>query len=78
MLYLVFNPESLVSVLSTFATNLLYTVFLTTSFVTTLFNLLTSSGRGFNLSILIYLLQFLSKLNLFIMQNLKYQRVKYF
>ena len=36
----------------TFATNLLYSVFLTTSFVTILLSLLTSSGRGFNLSML--------------------------
>ena len=36
----------------TFATNLLYSVFLTTSFVTKLLSLLTSSGRGFDLSML--------------------------
>ena len=50
MLYLVFYSKSLVPILSTFATNLSYSVFLKTSFVTTLLNLLTSSGRGFNLS----------------------------
>ena len=33
-----------------FATNLLYTVFLTTSFFTTLLNLLKSAGIGTNLS----------------------------
>ena len=32
VLYLVFNTKSLVSILSTFATKLLYTVYLTTSF----------------------------------------------
>ena len=51
MLYLVFNTKSLVSILSTFATNLLYTVFLTTSFFTTSLNLLKSTGIVTNLSI---------------------------
>ena len=37
-------------ILSTFATYLLYTVFSTTSLITTLFNLLKSLGIGFNLS----------------------------
>ena len=50
MLYLVFNAKSLVSILSTFATNLLYTVFLITSFFTTSLNLLKSAGIGTNLS----------------------------
>ena len=50
MLDLVFNAKSLVSILS-FATNLLHTVFLTTSFFTTLLNLLKSAGIGTNLSI---------------------------
>ena len=50
MLYLVFNTKSLVSILSTFATNLSYTVFLTTSFFTTSLNLLKSAGTGANLS----------------------------
>ena len=36
--------------LSTLATNLLYTVFLTTPFFTTLLNLLKSEGIGINLS----------------------------
>ena len=51
MLYLVFHTKSLISILSTFTTNLLYTVFLTTSFFTTLLNLLKSAGIGTNLSI---------------------------
>ena len=34
--------------LCTFATNLLYSVFLTTSFLTTLLNLAKSSGTGIN------------------------------
>ena len=50
MSYLVFYSKSLLPILATFATNLSYSVFLKTSFVTTLLNLLTSSGRGFNLS----------------------------
>ena len=50
MLYLVFNTKSLVLILSTFATNLLYPVFLTTSFFTTLLNLFKSLGIGTNLS----------------------------
>ena len=49
MLYLVFNIKSLVSVLFTFATNLLYTVFLTTLFFTTSLTLLKSTGTGANL-----------------------------
>ena len=51
MLYLVFNTKSLVSILSTFATNLLHTVFLTTSFFTISLNLLKSTGIGTNFSI---------------------------
>ena len=50
MLYLVFNTKSLVLILSTFATNLLYPAFLTTSFFTTLLNLFKSLGIGTNLS----------------------------
>ena len=49
VLYLVFNTKSLLSILSTIATNLLYTVFLTTSFFNTLLNLLKSLGIGTNL-----------------------------
>ena len=49
--YLVFKTNSLVSISSTFATNLSYTVFLTTSFFTTLLSLLKSVGRCANLSI---------------------------
>ena len=50
MLYLLFNRNSLVSILCTFATNLLYIVFLTISFFTTSLNLLKSRGLGTNLS----------------------------
>ena len=50
MLYLDLNTKSLGSILSTFATNLLYTVFLT-SFFTTSLNLLKTTGIGVNLSI---------------------------
>ena len=47
----VFITKLLVSILSTFATNLLYSVSLTTSFFTTLDNLLQPAGTGFSLSI---------------------------
>ena len=46
VLQLVFNTKWLVSILFTLVTNLLYSVFLTTSFFTTLLNLLTSLGIG--------------------------------
>ena len=49
--YLVFKINLLVSILSTSATNLLYTAYLTTSVFTTLDNLLKSVGTGTNLSI---------------------------
>ena len=48
MLYLAFNTKSLVSILSTFATNLLDAAFLTTSFFTTSLNLLKSTEIGTN------------------------------
>ena len=48
--YLVLKRKSLVSIAFTLATNLSYTVFLTTSFFTTLLNLLKSLGTGTNLS----------------------------
>ena len=51
VLYLVFKTNPVVSILFTFETNLSYTVFLTTSFFTTLFSLFKSIGAVFNLSI---------------------------
>ena len=66
--------------LFTLPTNLSYSVFLITSFVTTLLNLLAPSGRGFNLSMsnlsnsVFKQYKFVFNANLF----LKYQRVKYF
>ena len=48
--YLVFKTNALVSILFTFAANLSYTAFLTTSSFTTSFNLLKSIGTGGNLS----------------------------
>ena len=48
--YLIFKTNPLVSILFTFATNLSYTVFLTTSFFTTSLSLLKSTGTGTNLS----------------------------
>ena len=49
VLYLVLNTKSLVSILFTFSTNLLYTSFLTTSFFITSLNLLKSTGISINL-----------------------------
>ena len=48
MSYLVFKTNPVVSILSTFVTNLSYLVFLPTSFLTTLLNLATSSGTDVN------------------------------
>ena len=45
-----FKTNPVVSILSTFVTNLLYSVFLATSFLTTLLNLAKSAGTVFNLS----------------------------
>ena len=47
--YLVFKTKFVVSKLSTFVFKLLYSVFLTTSFLTTLINLAKSTGTVFNL-----------------------------
>ena len=47
--YLVFKTNPLVSILFTSATNLSYTVFLTTLLFTTLISLLKSTGSVFNL-----------------------------
>ena len=49
--YVVFKTNFVVSILSTFPTNLFYSVFLTTSCFTTLLNLTKSLGTGVNLSI---------------------------
>ena len=46
--YVVFKINSVVSILSTFVTNLLYSVSLTTSFFTTLLSLTKSLGTGVN------------------------------
>ena len=46
--YLVFKTNLVVSILSTFVTNLFYSVFSRTSFFTTLLNLAKSLGTGFN------------------------------
>ena len=61
---LVFETILLVLILFTFATYSSYTVFLTTSFFTTSLNL--------------FKLQFLDKLNFFLVQNLKYQHEFHF
>ena len=49
MSYLVSQKNPVISILFTFATNLLYS-FLTTSLFTTFLNLLKSAGKVFNLS----------------------------
>ena len=46
--YLVFKTNLVASILSTFVTHLLYSVFLTTSFFTTLLNLAKTLGTGVN------------------------------
>ena len=48
--YLVFKTKFVVSTPFTFVTNFLYSVFLKTSFFTTLLNLARSAGTVFNLS----------------------------
>ena len=50
MSHLVFKTNPAVSIALTFATNLLYTDFLTSSLFTTFLSLLKSAGRVFNLS----------------------------
>ena len=59
----------------TLATNLSYSVFLTTSFFTTLLNLAKSPGTGVNYQYLIYLPQFL---NLILVHSYSRQCVIYF
>ena len=49
--YFAFKIKSLVSILFTLLTNLLYSVFLTTSFFTTFLNLVKSTGTVFSLSV---------------------------
>ena len=49
VLHLVFKTKWVVSILLTLATNLLYTVFSTTSLFTTSLSLLKSTETGFNL-----------------------------
>ena len=63
---------SLVSILSTFATNLSYTVFLTTSFFTTVLSLLKSAGTVANLSIPNLSTSVFKLDKIVLMQSLKY------
>ena len=51
MSYLVFKTKPLVAILFTSATNLSYTVFLTTSYFTTSLSLFKSTGTGANFPI---------------------------
>ena len=78
MSYYVFKTNLLVSILFTFLTYLSYTFFLTTSFFTTSLNLLKSTGTGTNLSISSLCTSVFKLAELVLMQNLKYQHVKYF
>ena len=78
MLYLVFNIKSLVSVLFTFATNLLYTVFLTTLFFTTSLTLLKSTGTGANLPMSNLTTSVFRLAKFLFSANLKQQRVSHF
>ena len=77
VLYLVFKTNQLVSILFTLATSLSYSVFLTIPFFTASLSLLKLTRTGYFLQLiyqyLIYQLQFLNQLNLFLKQNLKYQ-----
>ena len=49
--YVVFKANPVVSILSAFVTNLFYSAFLTTSFLTTLLSFTKSLGTAVNLSI---------------------------
>ena len=65
--------------LFTLATNLSYVVFLTTLFFTKSLSLLRSTGTGANLSMSNLSTSVLKLAKyLFLVQKLKYQRVKYF
>ena len=63
---------------SNFVTNLLHSVFLTTSFFTTLLSLAKSSGTGVVLQCVFYLLLFLNLLDLFLMRNYLHLHVSHF
>ena len=52
--YLVFKTNPLLSIVFTFATNLSYAIFLTTSLFTTLISLLKSTGAVFTLPVSIF------------------------
>ena len=79
VLYFLPKTRSLISILFTFATNLSLTAFLTTSFFTIPLSLLRSTGTGANLSMSNLSTSVLKLAKyLFLVQKLKYQRVKYF
>ena len=67
--YVAFKTNPVMSILSTLVNNLLYSVFLTTLFFTTLLSFAKSLGTGVNLSISSLSLQFLSWLNLILVQS---------
>ena len=76
--YLTFKTNLLVSILFTLAANSSYSVFLITSLFTTSLSSLRSSEQALIYQYLIHPIQILNKLNLFLMQSLKYQHLKYF
>ena len=67
--YLVFKTNPQVSKAFTFATNLSYAVFLTTSLFTTLLSLLKSTGTVFNLPISILSTSAFNSASLILMLN---------
>ena len=76
--YLVFKAKSLVSILFTFAANLSYTVFLTTSFLTISFNLLKSAGTDANFSMSILSTSVFRIAKFVFSAKPKYQRMLHF
>ena len=76
--YLVFKTKLLVSILFTLAANLSYTSFLTTSFFTTLLNLLKSVGIGANLSMSNLSTSFFEVAKFVLNAKLEYQCVSHF
>ena len=69
MSYLVSKTNPVVSILSTFVTNLSYTVFITTSFFTTLLSLAKSLGTGTNFAMSNLSTSVFKLARFFLMQN---------
>ena len=75
--YLVFKINPLLSLSFTLVTNLSYSVSLITSFFTTSLSLLKSIGNGANLLTSSLSTSMFKLAKIFLIQNLKYQHVKY-